>query len=305
MQHILSASQFNREMLDEYLKRAEIMERVAAQGGSDDLKGKILATLFFEPSTRTRLSFETAILKLGGQVISQESASVSSSAAKGETIEDTIRIVNGYADAIVLRHPEMGTAERAARVSEVPLINAGDGPGEHPTQSLLDLFTIQKELGHIDNIHIAFVGDLKYGRTVRSLARFLTNYTNVNMTFVSPVPLRLGDDIKKILAEHRVSFSETENLNEIITNIDILYMTRVQQERFSDKSEYERLKNSYVLTADLVGNMKQSARILHPLPRVNEIAPEVDRDPRAAYFRQARNGLYVRMALLHTIIKGK
>ncbi len=303
MQHILSTSQFNREMLDEHLKRAEIMERVAAQGGSDDLKGKILATLFYEPSTRTRLSFETAMLKLGGQVISQESAYVSSSAAKGETIEDTIRIVNGYADAIVLRHPEMGTAERAARVSEIPVINAGDGPGEHPTQSLLDLFTLQKELGHIDGISIAFVGDLKYGRTVRSLARFLTNYTNVHITFVSPAPLRIGDDIKKILSEHRVSFSETERLEEIMMNTDVLYMTRIQQERFADKSEYERLKNSFVLTPDLVATMKADARILHPLPRVNEIAPEVDRDPRATYFRQARNGLYVRMALLETILR--
>ena len=303
MQHILSANQFNREMLDDYLKRAEMMERVAAQGGNDDLKGKILATLFFEPSTRTRLSFETAMFRLGGQVISQESAYVSSSAAKGETIEDTIRIVSGYADAIVLRHPEMGTAERGARVSEVPLINAGDGPGEHPTQSLLDLFTIQKELGHIDGISIAFVGDLKYGRTVRSLARFLTNYTNVHMTFVSPAPLRLGDDIKKFFSEHRVSFSEIGNLEDIIANIDALYMTRVQQERFSDKTEYERLKNSYVLTMDLVNKMKMSARILHPLPRVNEISPEVDRDPRAAYFRQARNGLYVRMALLDILLK--
>ncbi len=302
MQHILSTSQFNREMLDEHLKRAEIMERVAAQGGSDDLKGKILATLFYEPSTRTRLSFETAMLKLGGQVISQESAYVSSSAAKGETIEDTIRIVNGYADAIVLRHPEMGTAERAARVSEIPVINAGDGPGEHPTQSLLDLFTLQKELGHIDGISIAFVGDLKYGRTVRSLARFLTNYTNVHITFVSPAPLRIGDNIKKILSEHRVSFSETERLEEIMMNTDVLYMTRIQQERFADKSEYERLKNSYILTPDLVATMKADARILHPLPRVNEIAPEVDRDPRAAYFRQARNGLYVRMALLQSIL---
>ncbi len=302
MQHILSTSQFNREMLDEHLKRAEIMERIAAQGGSDDLKGKILATLFYEPSTRTRLSFETAMLKLGGQVISQESAYVSSSAAKGETIEDTIRIVNGYADAIVLRHPEMGTAERAARVSEIPVINAGDGPGEHPTQSLLDLFTLQKELGHIDGISIAFVGDLKYGRTVRSLARFLTNYTNVHITFVSPAPLRIGDDIKKILSEHRVSFSETERLEEIMMNTDVLYMTRIQQERFADKSEYERLKNSYILTPDLVATMKADARILHPLPRVNEIAPEVDRDPRAAYFRQARNGLYVRMALLQSIL---
>jgi len=302
MQHILSAGQFERKQIDEILTRAKKMERVAKNGGNTALKGKILTTLFYEPSTRTRLSFEAAMLRLGGQVISQESASVSSSAAKGETLEDTIKIVSGFTDAIALRHSTAGAAARAAQVSPVPVINAGDGPGEHPTQSLLDLYTIEKEIGNIDGISIAFVGDLKYGRTVRSLARFLTNYKKVTMTFVSPVSLKLGDDVKGYLSEKGVAYQETENLDEILPQVDVLYMTRVQQERFADKKEYERLKDSYILTSALVQTMKKSARVMHPLPRVNEIAPEVDVDPRAAYFRQARNGLCVRMALLDKLL---
>lgn len=303
MKHILSAEQFDRKQLDEILAYAKEMEKVVAKGGSDVLKGKILATLFYEPSTRTRLSFEAAILRLGGQVISQESASVSSSTAKGETIEDTIRIVNEYADAIVIRHPEMGAAERAAQASRIPVINAGDGPGEHPTQSLLDLYTIEKEIGKIDGISIAFVGDLKYGRTVRSLARFLTNYKNVNMTFVSPPSLKLGDDVKRFLQEKVVQFHETEELENVLNVVDVLYMTRIQQERFEDGVEYEKVKDSYILTLAHVKQMKESACILHPLPRVNEIAPEVDSDPRAAYFRQARNGLFMRMTLLEMLLE--
>jgi aspartate carbamoyltransferase catalytic subunit len=298
MQHILSAEQFNRKQIDEILSQARKMEKVAAKGGSMALKGKILATLFYEPSTRSRMSFEAAMLRLGGQVISQESASVSSSAAKGETIEDTIRIVNGYADAVVIRHPEVGAVERAAGVSLTPVINAGDGPGEHPTQSLLDLYTIEKEVGKIDGISIAFVGDLKYGRTVRSLARFLTNYKRVSMTLVSPVSLRLGDDVKSYIKGKGIVYQETERLEEVLPEVDVLYMTRVQQERFADKKEYEKVKDSYILSPALAQKMKKSARIMHPLPRVNEIAPEVDIDPRAAYFRQAQNGLFVRMALL-------
>jgi len=278
------------------------MEEVVRKGGDDRLKGKVLATLFYEPSTRTRLSHEAAMLRLGGQVVSQESASVSSSATKGETIEDTIRIVEGYADVIVLRHPEMGAAARAAAVASVPIINAGDGPGEHPTQSLLDLYTIEKEVGKIDGVSIAFVGDLKYGRTVRSLARILANFSRVRVTFVSPLSLGIGEDIKRILKEKGVSYRETEKLEEVLDAVDILYMTRIQQERFADRAEYERLKDSYILTNEMVQHMKSHARILHPLPRVHEIAPDVDQDPRAAYFRQAHNGLVVRMALLQKLL---
>ncbi|MEW6610951.1 MAG: aspartate carbamoyltransferase [Patescibacteria group bacterium] len=303
MQHILSADQFNRGRLDELLKRAEAMERLVESGGSNELKGKILATLFFEPSTRTRLSFETAMLRLGGQVISMENATASGSAVKGETLEDTICVVSSFADGIVLRHPEIGAAERAALVSAVPLINAGDGAGEHPTQSLLDLFTIQKELGHIDGIHIAFAGDLKFGRTVRSLARFLTNYENVKMTFVSPLTLKLGDDVKHFLKEKEIHLNEMNALEDALPEVDVLYMTRVQRERFEDKDEYERVKDSYILTLDAVRKMKTSARVLHPLPRVNEISREVDSDHRAAYFRQTRNGLFIRMAILDILLK--
>jgi len=303
MQHILSADQFDRATIEMILEHAEAMESVVKKGGSRELEGKVLATLFYEPSTRTRLSFETAMLKLGGQVISQESASVSSSAVKGETIEDTIRIVNGYADVIALRHPEMGAAARAARVSSTPIINAGDGPGEHPTQSLLDLYTIQQEIGNIDGMHIAFVGDLKYGRTVRSLARMLANFSGIHVTFMSPPTLKIGDDIKEMLRDKGTQFTESETLEEVLPHADIIYMTRVQQERFDDRVEYERLKDCYILTYRLTQMMKKNARILHPLPRLHEIAPEVDADPRAAYFRQAHNGLFVRMAMLEILLK--
>jgi len=302
MNHILSAAQFDRARIEDILHDAKEMEEVVRKGGDDRLKGKVLATLFYEPSTRTRLSHEAAMLRLGGQVVSQESASVSSSATKGETIEDTIRIVEGYADVIVLRHPEMGAAARAAAVASVPIINAGDGPGEHPTQSLLDLYTIEKEVGKIDGVSIAFVGDLKYGRTVRSLARILANFSRVRVTFVSPLSLGIGEDIKRILKEKGVSYRETEKLEEVLDAVDILYMTRIQQERFADRAEYERLKDSYILTNEMVQHMKSHARILHPLPRVHEIAPDVDQDPRAAYFRQAHNGLVVRMALLQKLL---
>ena len=280
------------------------MEGVVAQGGDERLHGKILATLFYEPSTRTRLSFEAAMLRLGGQVISMENATLSSSFAKsGETIEDTIRIVNNLADVIVLRHPQQGTAQRTAAVSRVPLINAGDGPGEHPTQSLLDLYTIKKEIGKIDGIKIAFAGDLKYGRTARSLAKFLTFYDDIEMIFVSPVSLRVGADVVEKVKERGFTYHESERLEEALAEVDVLYIARVQQERFTDRNEYESLKDVYRLTLGKVKRMKLSARVMHALPRVNEIAPNVDSDPRAAYFRQARNGLFVRMALLEMLLK--
>jgi len=261
--------------------------------------------VFYEPSTRTRLSFESAMMRLGGRVISTENAREFSSAAKGETLEDTIRIVDGYADVIVLRHYESGAAERAARVSSVPIINAGDGPGQHPTQALLDLYTIEKELGHVDGISIAMVGDLANGRTVRSLCYLLAKYKDVKMYFVAPDVVRMRDDIKEYLKRHRIPFYEEEDLKEVASKVDVIYQTRIQKERFGDRIEdYERARGVYIINHEILDAMKPDAIIMHPLPRVDEIAPEVDEDPRAAYFRQAQNGLYIRMALLKMVLTG-
>lgn len=274
------------------------MEKVLAKGGDDRLKGKILAALFYEPSTRTRLSFEAAMNRLGGSVISAEGIQFSS-LYKGETIEDTMKIVGGYADIICMRHPEAGSADRAAAASPVPFINAGDGPGQHPTQALLDLYTIQKEHGSVDGIHIAMVGDLRYGRTVHSLSYLLGLYKNVTFTLVSPSELTMPEKVTSFYKEHGIQFTETDDIAAAL-DADFIYMTRVQQERFADKSEYERLKLKYILTADMLKNKK--CKILHPLPRVGEISEDVDALPNAAYFRQAKNGVPVRMALLEMLL---
>lgn len=303
--HIIRAQQFDRELLSRIFSEAREMEEVARKGGSDILSGKVMATVFYEPSTRTRLSFESAMMRLGGRVISTENAREFSSAAKGETLEDTIRIVDGYADVIVLRHYESGAAERAARVSSVPIINAGDGPGQHPTQALLDLYTIEKELGHIDGISIAMVGDLANGRTVRSLCYLLAKYKDVKIYFVAPDVVRMRDDIKEYLTRHRVPFREEDDLKEVASKVDVIYQTRIQKERFGDRIEdYERARGVYIINHEILDAMRPDAIIMHPLPRVDEIAPEVDEDPRAAYFRQAQNGLYIRMALLKMVLTG-
>ncbi len=304
--HIIKAQQFNRRLLDRIFKVAAEMEKINLAGGSNILKGKIMATIFYEPSTRTRLSFEAAMAKLGGEIISTESAKEFSSAAKGESLEDTIRIIGNYADIIVLRHYESGAAERAAKVSPVPIINAGDGPGQHPTQALLDIYTIYKEIGHIDGISIAMVGDLAYSRTVRSLAYLLTKYQEIKMYFVAPDVVQMRDDIKDYLLKHKVFFAEESNLEKVASKVDVIYQTRIQKERFGENIEdYEKAKDKYIIDKHILKIMKKDAIIMHPLPRVNEISPEVDTDRRAAYFRQAQNGLYIRMALLKMILLDK
>ena len=294
LEHIISTSQFDRKTLEKLFVSAARMEKIhQSRKPSKLLAGKTMAAIFYEPSTRTRLSFESAMLKLGGQVISTENAAQFSSAIKGESIEDTVRIVGLYADAIVLRHPQIGTAAAAAKVSPVPIINAGDGAGEHPTQALLDLYTIQKELGRIDGLTIAFVGDLLNGRTVHSLLDILPRISKNTIHLVAPKKLQLPAS----------PFATTDDLESILPKVDVLYMTRIQKERFASLSDYEKVKNAFVLNGAMVQRMKKKSIILHPLPRVTEITPDVDTDPRAAYFRQAQNGLYVRMALLAMLLK--
>lgn len=297
--HVVEAQDFNRGMLDQLFRVAWEMEGVAEAGGNTVLAGKIMASLFYEESTRTRFSFESAMHKLGGSVISTENARQFSSVSKGETLEDTIRIINGYADAIVLRHYESGSSKRAAEVSSVPVINAGDGGGQHPTQAFLDLYTIQKELGGIDGISIAVVGDLANGRTVRSLCYLLTKYRNIRVYMVAPNVVRMRDDIKGYLARHNVVFTEESDLEAVAGSVDVLYQTRIQKERFGDREEdYRRACGVYVVDRRIMDRMRRDAIVMHPLPRVDEIDPEIDDDPRAAYFRQAQNGVYIRMALL-------
>jgi aspartate carbamoyltransferase catalytic subunit len=263
-----------------------------------------MATLFYEPSTRTRLSFESAMIRLGGSVVTTESAREFSSAAKGETLEDTIRIVEGYADVIVLRHFESGAARRAADVASVPILNAGDGPGQHPTQALLDVYTIQKEIGRLDGITVAMVGDLANGRTVRSLAYLLARFDDVRLFFVAPGVVKMKEDIKEYLTRHGVHFEEKEDLIEVAQQSDVIYQTRIQRERFGDRiADYESARGKYIVDSTIMEALPETGRVLHPLPRIDEIAPEVDADPRAAYFRQAHNGIYIRMALLRMVLE--
>ncbi len=305
LSHIIRAQQFNRDILAEVFSTAKEMEKIVKQGGSDILQRKIMATVFYEPSTRTRLSFESAMRKLGGEVITTENAREFSSAAKGEALEDTVRIVDSYADVIVLRHYESGAAERAASVSIVPIINAGDGPGQHPTQSLLDLYTVEKEIGHLVGLAIAMVGDLANGRTVRSLCYLLAKYNDVKIYFVAPEVVKMKEDIKDYLREHNVSFAEESDLKAVAPKVDVIYQTRIQKERFGDRTEdYEKARGQYIIDKSILDIMRKDAIIMHPLPRVDEIRPEVDADPRAAYFRQAKNGLYIRMALLKMVLLG-
>lgn len=303
LHHILSTKQFTVEMLRDLFLLTRAMEKADEAGNIPQaLKGKIVANVFYEPSTRTRFSFEAAAQKLGGATISSESASHFSSAIKGESLPDSIRVISGYADAIVLRHPDKGSAELAASVSSVPIINAGDGAGEHPTQALLDLYTIEKEIGHIEGLRIAVLGDLLFGRTVHSLLNILSLYKGVRAHLFSPLALRLPEENKAYLARRGLRVEEYEKMPDALGDIDVLYVTRIQQERFVSKEEYEKLKNTYVVDAGTLQKLHARAIVMHPLPRVTEIAPEVDRDPRAAYFRQAKNGLHIRMALLSTLL---
>ena len=264
-------------------------------------QGHVMATLFYEPSTRTRLSFESAAQRLGLGLISTENAREFSSAAKGETLEDSIRVIDGYADVIVLRHHETGAASRAAAVSRVPIINAGDGKGEHPTQALLDVYTVLKELSRLDNLTIVAGGDLAHGRTVRSFVQLMSLYAGNKFCFVSTPELKIGDDIKSFLKQKRIEFRETDNLLDGCQEADVIYWTRLQKERLENKT----LASNFVIDKAVMKTLPKRAIIMHPLPRVGEIAAAVDRDPRAAYFRQAENGLYMRMVLIDQILSNK
>ena len=265
-------------------------------------KYKKLATLFFEPSTRTRLSFEAAMYELGGNVLGFSEAQ-SSSAAKGESVSDTVRTVEAYADIIAMRHPKEGAPTVASMKTQIPIINAGDGGHNHPTQTLTDLLTIKREIGRLDNLTVGLCGDLKFGRTVHSLIQAMVRYKNVKFIMISPKELKLPEYlVNEVLIKNNVEFVETENLDEAMDKLDILYMTRVQRERFFNEADYVRLKDTYILTPDKLERAKETMRVLHPLPRVNEISVEVDNDQRACYFRQAKNGKYIRMALIMKLL---
>ncbi len=298
---VVSVNQFSRDDLSYIFKVADEMRALVRRVGATDLlKGHILGNLFYEPSTRTSSSFIAAMERLGGSVIPIHGVQYSS-VSKGESLPDTIRTLECYADVIVLRHPEVGASAMAARYASKPVISAGDGTGEHPTQGLLDLYTIYSELGTIDGLHVAMVGDLKYGRTVHSLARLLKLY-DTELSFVAPEILRLPQGIRGEMDEAGRPVHETDKLEEVISDADVVYVTRVQKERFADLTEYEQVKDYYVVTPQVMAQAKERMALMHPLPRVGEIHYDVDSDPRAAYFRQMENGMYIRMALLAAVL---
>jgi aspartate carbamoyltransferase catalytic subunit len=296
--HLVSVEQVTRVDADLILTTAAKMEKVLAKGGDESLKGKILASLFYEPSTRTRLSFESAMMRLGGSIVTADGMQ-SSSFLKGESIEDTIRMASGYADVICMRHPEAGSAAKAITVSEVPFLNAGDGGNEHPTQALLDLYTIQKELGTLEGIHVAFSCDPLHSRTIRSLALMLSLYAGNRFTFISPESLKADPEFLKRLTKAGATYVETTDLH-AGAEADVLYMNRLQKERFKPGEDVEQYRKAYCITADMLKGKK--VLIMDPLPRVGEIAEDVDELPNAAYFRQAQNGVPVRMALLSLLL---
>lgn len=298
---IVSVKQFSRDDLTYIFEVASEMRSIVRRVGATDLlKGHILANLFYEPSTRTSSSFQAAMQRLGGSVIPIHGVQYSS-VSKGESLPDTIRTLECYADVIVLRHPEVGASEVAARYASKPVISAGDGTGEHPTQGLLDIYTILSELGTLDGLHVAMVGDLKHGRTVHSLARLLRLY-DTQLTFVSPDILRLPAEVKQELLDAGRPVQETDAVEHVIEAADVIYVTRVQKERFADLREYEAVKDCYEITPELMSRARERMALMHPLPRVGEIHYDVDDDPRAAYFRQMANGMYVRMALLAAVL---
>lgn len=301
MRHLMSPLDFSVEELDELLKLAQDIEKNRDKY-AHACDGKKLATCFYEPSTRTRLSFEAAMLNLGGNVLGFHSAD-SSSAAKGESVSDTIRVISSYADIAAIRHPKEGAALVASQKSKIPVINAGDGGHQHPTQTLTDLLTIYSVKGRLDNMTVGLCGDLKFGRTVHSLINALIRYPNVKFVLISPKELKVPSYIRdEVLAANNIEFVEMEKLEEAIPELDVLYMTRVQRERFFNEEDYVRLKDFYILTQEKLNLAKPDMTVLHPLPRVNEIAVEVDDDPRAKYFEQAQYGVYVRMALILTLL---
>lgn len=302
MKHLIEPLDFTTEEYEEIFR---LVDDIIAK--PDDYShvcdNKLLASLFFEPSTRTRLSFETAMLRLGGQVIGFSDAGVSSS-TKGETLLDTIRVIENYADICAMRHPKEGAALMASKVVKtMPIINAGDGGHFHPTQTLADLITIRHYKGSFDNLTVGLCGDLKFGRTIHSLVRALNRYENVKFIFISPEELKMPDPFKNFIDKE--NYEETRDLASVIDDLDVLYMSRVQKERFVSSDEYERLKDYYILTEDKLKNAKEDMIILHPLPRVNEIAPEVDKDPRAVYFEQTKFGMYGRMALIMKLLEAR
>ncbi len=294
---LISINDFTKE---EQLRILDLAAEFEQNPTQKILEDYVVATLFFEPSTRTRLSFESAASRLGAKVIGFSSAA-STSVSKGETLKDTILTVSSYSDIIVMRHPREGSARWASEVSPVPVINAGDGANQHPTQTLLDMYSIKKTQGTLDNLNIAFIGDLKYGRTVHSLTMALTQF-NTTFHLVSPIELKLPSYVKRHIKEKKLAYHQYTDLTEVIPHADIIYMTRIQRERFSDPIEYEKVKNAYNLDNSMLTNARENMRILHPLPRVNEIAEDVDTNPKAYYFQQALNGVYVRQALLATIL---
>ena len=302
MRSLIDITDFSVEELQELLETAcDICEH--PENYAEVCHGKKLATLFFEPSTRTRLSFEAAMMELGGNVIGFSEAS-SSSASKGESIADTAKMISCYADIMAMRHPKEGAPYVAAKSASIPVINAGDGGHCHPTQTLADLLTIYRELGRLENLTVGFCGDLKYGRTVHSLISALSRYKNIKVILVSPEELRLPKYVRyEVLDKNNMEYIETASLDEAMPQLDVLYMTRIQRERFDSFDEYERLKDSYILTTEKMQLAKPNMRVLHPLPRVNEISVKVDDDPRAAYFRQALNGKYMRMALILKLLE--
>lgn len=300
-QDILSVKQFNRQLLTYIMGVADEMRALVRRFGKANLlDGKILANLFYEPSTRTSSSFQAAMLRLGGRVIAINEVRYSS-VTKGESLPDTVRTLESYCDVIVIRHPEVGSAAIAAKAARKPVINAGDGPGEHPTQALLDLYTIADELKRLDGLKVAMLGDLKYGRTVHSLTRLLSLY-DTEFYFVSPEILRMPEEILQELRQSGHTYHEFEDVHDVISEVDVLYVTRVQRERFDDPDEYERVKDYYVIDPDVMSKAKKDMILMHPLPRVYEIDMRVDDDPRAAYFRQMENGMYIRMALLAAVL---
>ncbi len=304
MRNLLAITDFSVKEIDELISVALDIEKHPKKY-QEKCKHKKLATLFFEPSTRTRLSFESAMLSLGGSVLGFSDAN-SSSSSKGESLSDTIRVVSCYSDIIAMRHPKEGAPLVASKVSSVPIINAGDGGHNHPTQTLTDLLTIKKEKGRLDNFTIGFCGDLKFGRTVHSLIQALSRYTGIKIVLISPEELKLPDYVKKdVLEKNNMEYVETESLEKAMPELDILYMTRVQQERFFNEQDYLRLRDSYILDVEKLKNAKKDLNILHPLPRVNEISVEVDQDSRACYFKQVENGRLIRMALILKMLEDK
>lgn len=295
---LVSISDYSKEEILAILDSAADFE---ANPNRKTLDGKVIATLFFEPSTRTRLSFETAVVRLGGRIIGF-SDSATSSSSKGETLNDTILMVGSYADAIVMRHPLEGAARYASEISPVPIINAGDGANQHPSQTLLDMYSIFKTQGTLENLNICLVGDLKYGRTVHSLIMALSHF-NPTFKFIAPEELKMPEEYKSFCRKHGLAYTESTELLNNFGEADILYMTRVQKERFLDLMEYERVKNVYTLKNEMLANSKQNLRVLHPLPRVTEIDPDVDTNEKAYYFQQAQNGLYVRQAIVCKVLE--